>query len=244
MTTPRPTPLSQSVTRDGKTVQIDIYENGEGGWLLEVVDDYGNSTVWDDSFTSDRDALDEALKTIDEAGIDSLIGAPPGGREATGLDQSLSEDELNELDDFLADESIEETSMDVSTLEGFLTAIAIGPRTVMPSEWLPWVWDMQNGEAEAEFASAEQANRIMSLITRQYNAVVQTFMDDPASFEPVFWFGDQWGAAEWCEGFLLGFQFSDEAWSLLAVGQPTWFTPFLRLGTDDGIEITKKSGDA
>ena len=27
-------------TRDGKTVQIDIYENGEGGWLLEVIDDY------------------------------------------------------------------------------------------------------------------------------------------------------------------------------------------------------------
>jgi uncharacterized protein len=241
---PRLSPLSQSVTRDGKTVQIDIYENGEGGWLLEVVDDYGNSTVWDDSFTSDRDALDEALKTIDEDGIGSLIGAPSGGREATGLDQALSEDELNELDDFLADESIEETSMDVSTLEGFLTAIAIGPRTVMPSEWLPWVWDREDGEAEAEFVSAEQANRIMSLIMRQYNAVVQTFMDDPASFEPVFWFGDQWGAAEWCEGFLLGFQFSDEAWSLLAVGQPTWFTPFLRLGTDDGIEITKKSGDA
>ena len=61
MTTPHLSPLSQSVTRDGKTVQIDIYENGEGGWLLEVVDEYGNSTVWDDSFTSDRDALDEAL---------------------------------------------------------------------------------------------------------------------------------------------------------------------------------------
>jgi len=244
MTAPHLSPLSQSVTRDGKTVRIDIYENGEGGWLLEVIDDHGNSTVWDDSFTSDRDAIEEALKTIDDAGIDSLIGAPSGGREATGLDQALSEDELNELDDFLADESIEETSMDVSTLEGFLTAIAIGPRTVMPSEWLPWVWDIQNGEAEAEFESAEQANRIMSLIMRQYNAVMQTFMDDPASFEPVFWFGDQWGAAEWCEGFLLGFQFSDEAWSLLAVGQPAWFTPFLRFGTDDGIEITKKSGDA
>jgi uncharacterized protein len=241
---PRLSPLSQSVTRDGKTVQIDIYENGEGGWILEVVDAYGNSTVWDDSFASDQQALDEALITIDENGIDSLIGSSPERRGMSELDQSLSEDELNELDDFLADESIEETSMDASTLEGFLTAISIGPRTVMPSEWLPWVWDMQNGEAEAEFVSAKQANRIMSLIMRQYNAVVQTFMDDPASFEPVFWFGEQWGAAEWCEGFLLGFQFRDEAWSLLAVGQPTWFTPFLRLGTDDGIEITTKAGDA
>lgn len=241
---PRVSSLAQSITRDGKTVQIDIYENGEGGWILEVVDEYGNSTVWDDSFASDREALDEALITIDENGIDSLIGPASEGRGMRELDQSLSEDELNELDDFLANEAIEETSMDVSTLEGFLAALAIGPRTVMPSEWMPWVWDREDGEAEAKFESGEQANRIVSLVMRHYNTVVHTFMDDPTSFEPVFWFGDQWGAAEWCEGFLLGFQFSDEAWSLLAVGQPTWFTPFLRLGTDDGIDITKRAGDA
>ena len=59
--TPRVSPLAQSVTRDGKTVQIDIYEDGEGGWLLEVVDEHGNSTVWDDSFASDREALDLSL---------------------------------------------------------------------------------------------------------------------------------------------------------------------------------------
>lgn len=75
---PVPSPLSQSVTRDGKTVQIDIYEDGEGGWLLEIVDEYWNSTVWEAPFTSDREALDEALRTIDEAGIDALIGPPPG----------------------------------------------------------------------------------------------------------------------------------------------------------------------
>ena len=76
--TPNHSPLAQSVTRDGKTVRIDIYEDGEGGWLLEVVDEYWNSTVWDPSFASDREALAEALKTIDEDGIESLIGAPPG----------------------------------------------------------------------------------------------------------------------------------------------------------------------
>jgi uncharacterized protein len=134
--------------------------------------------------------------------------------------------------------------MDVSTLEGFLTAIAIGPRTVLPSEWLPWVWDRGDGEAEAAFENLKHANRVMSLVMRHYNAVVRTFMDDPASFEPIFWSGTQWGAAKWCEGFLLGFQFNDEAWSLLAVGQPTWFAPFLRLGTDDGIDITRSTGDA
>ena len=242
--TPRRSPLAQSVTRDGKTVRIVIYENGEGGWLLEVVDDYWNSTVWDDSFASDREAFDEALKTIDEEGIDSLIGPSTEGHGMRALDQSLSVDELNELDDFLANEFIEATSMDVSTLEGFLTAIAIGPNTVMPSDWLPWVWDIKDGEAEAKFESEEQANRIMSQVIRYYNAVVHTFMVDPASFEAVFRFGEQWGAAEWCEGFLLGFQFDEAAWSLLTVEQPAWFTPFLRLGTDEGIDIITSADDA
>lgn len=242
--TPSCSPLAQSVTRDGKTVQIDIYENGEGGWILEVVDEYWNSVVWDASFASDREALDEALSTIDKDGIDSLIGSSIGTQTATEVCQPLSEAELDELDDFLAGESIEDRSMDVSTMEGFLTSIAIGPRAVFPSEWLPWVWDMEEGQAEAKFENAEEANRIMSLVMRHYNSVVSTFLDDPASFEAVFRLGNQWGAVEWCEGFILGFQFSDEAWSLLGVAEPTWFAPFLRLGTDDGIHMTEKLGDA
>ena len=241
---PHLSPLCQSVTRDGKTVRVEIYEAGEGGWLLEVVDDYGNSTVWDDPFATDQGALDEVLKAVNEEGIDSLIGSPPDGQQMTGLDQPLSEAELNELDDFLADAANEDTSMDVSTLEGFLTAIAIGPHMVPPSEWLPWVWDMEEGEATADFENEAQANQIMSLILRLYNYVNHSFNTDPASFEPIFWRGVQWGAAEWSEGFITGFMFNEAAWSLLSVGQPTWFTSFLRLGTDEGIEITKSAGDA
>jgi hypothetical protein len=41
-------PLCQSVTRGGETVQVDIYEDGAGGWILEAVDEHNNSTVWDD----------------------------------------------------------------------------------------------------------------------------------------------------------------------------------------------------
>ena len=71
-------PLCQAVTREGKTVQIDIYEDSEGGWLLEVVDEYNNSTVWDDPFETDQNALNEALDTIEKEGIVSLIGPGTG----------------------------------------------------------------------------------------------------------------------------------------------------------------------
>ena len=47
-------PLSQSVTRDGKTVEVQIYEGDPGKWILEVVDQYDNSTIWEDQFESDE----------------------------------------------------------------------------------------------------------------------------------------------------------------------------------------------
>jgi hypothetical protein len=71
--------LCRPVTRDGKTVQVDIYEDGTGWWILEVVDEYNNSTVWDDPFKTDQDALEEALAAIEEEGIDSLIGPDTEG---------------------------------------------------------------------------------------------------------------------------------------------------------------------
>lgn len=67
-------PLCQGITSDGKTVQVDIYEDGKEGWQLEVIDQYNNSTVWDDSFESDEAALHEARETIRQEGIDVLIG--------------------------------------------------------------------------------------------------------------------------------------------------------------------------
>ncbi|MDN3552197.1 hypothetical protein QWY74_01725 [Halomonas almeriensis] len=68
--------LCQELTDDGKTVQVDVYRGGGSDWHLEVVDEFGNSTVWDDQFPTDQEALNEAKATIRDEGIDSLIGAP------------------------------------------------------------------------------------------------------------------------------------------------------------------------
>ena len=67
-------PLCQELAVDGETVKVEIYRGGTGGWILEVVDEFNNSTVWDDEFDSDAAALDEAKATIRDEGIDSLIG--------------------------------------------------------------------------------------------------------------------------------------------------------------------------
>jgi uncharacterized protein len=246
---PKHSPLAQPVTRNGQTVDVEINDDGHGGWLLEVVDAYGNFVVWDEPFRSDRDALDEALRSIDGEGIDSLIGLPSLRQDARAADDSpsndaLSDAELEELDAFLASDVIGDTSMDVATLDGFLTALAIGQSMVPLSDWLPWVWDMDKGEAGPQFGDADQVSRIVSLLVRHYNAVVGAFDTDPASREPLFWRDDCWGTSEWCEGFILGFMFDEEAWSLLAFEQPAWFAPFLYLGSDDVIDMTDSAGDA
>jgi len=67
-------PLSQSITRDGHTLQVDIYRlEEETDWLLEVVNEDGTSHVWDDRFATDQAALDAVHEAIDEEGIAAFL---------------------------------------------------------------------------------------------------------------------------------------------------------------------------
>lgn len=188
---PLHSPLSQSVTRDGKTIHVEIYEDGEGSWVLEVVDEHGNSTVWNESFPSDRDALDEALKTIDEEGIESLIGEPPdlptSPQKASPLQMMapLSDEEMDELDSFLMSDATSDETMMLDCLDGFLTAVVTGPVTLKPSEWLPRVWGPTIND-EPAFETFEQAERITGLIIRQMNGIIWSLQHDPEAFQPVF----------------------------------------------------------
>lgn len=70
--------LSRNVTDKGHTVRLEIYRGIDTDWTLEAVDEFNNSTVWDDLFPSDQAALDEALRTITDEGIETLVGSPSG----------------------------------------------------------------------------------------------------------------------------------------------------------------------
>ena len=171
------------------------------------------------------------------------------------LPTRVTDTDLERLDAFLMSEAVPEAAMDVSTLEGFLTALVIGPRMVPPSQWLPWAWDFEEGRADVEFADIGQANEMIGLVMGLMNRIADTFADDPARFEPVFMREAVWGAAEWCEGFLAATQhFDGEAWAALwahdafkdggKADRVGLVTPFMRLGDETGFEITKREGDA
>ncbi len=69
-------PLNQTYTADGHSVEIQIYRMLNTGWTLEVVDDQNNSTVWDGEFATDKEALDAALEDIKAEGIEAFIARP------------------------------------------------------------------------------------------------------------------------------------------------------------------------
>ena len=64
----------QSVTRNGRTVNLKIYSSGKNDWILEVVDEDNNSTAWDDPFDTDDEAFQEFERTLKEEGIEAMIG--------------------------------------------------------------------------------------------------------------------------------------------------------------------------
>ena len=58
--------------------------------------------------------------------------------------QPLTSIELDTLDEFLAMPALEETSMDVGVLDGYLTALLLSPRLVTPAMGLARIWDMEH----------------------------------------------------------------------------------------------------
>jgi hypothetical protein len=70
-------PLQRSFSSEGQTVKIQIYRLPDTGWTLEVVDEFNNSTVWDNEFATDQEALDEFLAEVKTDGIHSYIGNGP-----------------------------------------------------------------------------------------------------------------------------------------------------------------------
>lgn len=71
--------LSQEITSGGRTVSVEIYRlKGDEEWALEIVDEFNNSTAWDETFPTESAALTEAKKAILEERVTSFIGPEDG----------------------------------------------------------------------------------------------------------------------------------------------------------------------
>ena len=162
----------------------------------------------------------------------------------SNLSTSLLDEELEELDQFLLSDARSDETMLLDTLDGYLTAIAIGPTTILPSRWLPGVWGPSE-EDEPKFETPEQAQRILELVMRHMNGIVWTLQHDPDAFDPLVnsmvYEGDPREYLDgemWAHGFMEGVELCRQDWQPLFDDPPAKdaLRPIYLLGAD---EVTK-----
>lgn len=160
------------------------------------------------------------------------------------LSSPLTDDELELLNDFLLDRVDDEHDddpdfdcgiIDVSSLDGYLTAIVSGPNMIPPSVWLREVW----GEEEPVWRSTDEFQEIFSLIIRHMNCIARALQVDRGSFEPLF--GENHVGSEvhlvvdeWCFGYMLGVSLDSASWQLSDPQVAEMLAPIKLCGTEEG----------
>ncbi|GEO82339.1 UPF0149 family protein [Pararhodospirillum oryzae] len=134
--------------------------------------------------------------------------------------------------------------MSLSELDGFLTALAVGPERVPPAEWLPLLWD----GAGPHFSTPAAAGRFVEALLARVNAILLGLEDDPDRYMPVLAHGDDGAlvADDWAEGFLDGMSLRPEAWAPLIADEDAGLllAPILSLCTDEqGRHLLVEDGE-
>ena len=84
----------------------------------------------------------------------------------------LIDTELDELDRFLLDAEGIDESMDISMLDGYFAALLSGPKTILRSEWMRWLWDVEMGQDTPIFSITADAEPTIGLMMRHMNDIV------------------------------------------------------------------------
>jgi uncharacterized protein len=126
----------------------------------------------------------------------------------------LSEAELDQLSGFLAGLDSPD-ALSLEGMDGLFSALIAGPRTVLPSEYLPLIWGGELADENA-FASLAEANATLSLIMRHWNSIASELETESVHVPLVF--EVETGVVpgrEWARGFMRGVQLARSGWNEL-----------------------------
>ena len=135
----------------------------------------------------------------------------------------LTEEELASLDDLLTNLP-SDGSMTLDGMDGFLTALLVGPAPIgTTSDWLPLIWGGDQEPAPAPFASNQKRKRTTVLVLRHLRSIEAALSGPPDAWEPVFSVAELPGtqgeeladATDWCMGFLAATDLAPAAWAPL-----------------------------
>ena len=98
----------------------------------------------------------------------------------------LKDEEFVELGELLAAMPAPFEPMEADHMDGFLTAIALLPQRITPSEWMPFILDA-DGRTEAALADEADEARLEELIYRRYRSIESTLRHvrpiDPITYD-------------------------------------------------------------
>lgn len=137
------------------------------------------------------------------------------------LQDPLTDAEIDELDAFLLSDVVSDEAMVFEAVDGYLTAIVIGPKLVPPSRWLAGIWGPTEEDAP-KFQTMAQAQRMIELLTRHMNGIAGQMMAEPDGFEPMCALAQypddphEYEDGEmWAMGFMEGVALSEDDWQPL-----------------------------
>ena len=153
----------------------------------------------------------------------------------------LSEEELYQLGQFLLSETTSDETMMLDELDGYLTAIIIGPTTLTFDQWFSRIWGPTE-EHTPKFKSVDQAQCIVNLVIRHTNNIITVLENDPDNIEPIFERlinrennQEYLDAESWAYGFLRGVELCKNDWKPLIQDQDgsEAFYPIYLLAADN-----------
>ncbi|MDN3553523.1 YecA family protein [Halomonas almeriensis] len=127
--------------------------------------------------------------------------------------QPLLDDEaLDQLDDFLESDKVDADALDLISAHGFLIALAIAPREVPSTTWVPELF-----HGEPDFADDTERQRILALLEALRHNAMQVL--EGGGLPELLFDLELGGAApeetpigDWCAGFMEGVFLDEAAW--------------------------------
>jgi uncharacterized protein len=131
------------------------------------------------------------------------------------LSEPLTDADVEELDELLASIQEDRDPLDVAMLDGYLVGVLLQPEAVLPSAWLPRVFDVDG--REIEWPDEATFERTLALTMRRHNELA-AYIVAREPFEPViFELLDDAGQelagraaiealAPWAQGFLFALE--------------------------------------
>ncbi|EKO3613109.1 UPF0149 family protein [Vibrio metschnikovii] len=120
------------------------------------------------------------------------------------------------LNDILSAADLEDKLLNEAKTQGFITAMALAPNVLPPSEWLPFLW---GGDDTAPFSDAKQMESYFGLIIRLWNEYRPALLDGSWSWPEGCELDEEdivtQNTRDFCEGVLQGWQLTRDDWEVL-----------------------------